>query len=243
MANYIYDTTQTTKKTTTLLAQTFGWVTIGLLVTSVISIGLAFLLNTLLMNATSAAQELALMNNYMIVLGAASIVQFVLVLVIQFGVIRKGPMEKNITVPYLLYAANMGIVLSFLVLLVEFDILVSSLAITVILFAMMYLFAKQTKRNLNGLAIVGSSLLIGGLLLALLNFFLRSSDLEWMVSFILFGAIMLITLFDIWQVNKASQAGVTSKNLALFFAFNLYVDFVYIFIRIVYFIALSRSRR
>lgn len=244
MASFINgSTTQEAKKTTSLLAQTFGWMTIGLFVTTLVSIGIAFLLNFLLQNQATEVERIALINNYYIVLGVAGIIQFVLVMVIQFGVIRQGPMNKNITVPFLLYVANMGVVLSFLVLVVEFDILASSLAITLILFALMYLFAKQTKWNLSGLAIVGSSLLIGGLILSLVNLFLGSSQLDWLLSFVLFGAIMLITLFDIWQVNKVSQAGETNKNLALFFAFRLYVDFVYIFIRIVYFILLSRSRR
>lgn len=244
MASFINGSaTQEAKKTTSLLAQTFGWMTIGLLVTTLVSIGIAFLLNFLLQNQATEVERIALINNYYIVLSVAGIIQFVLVMVIQFGVIRQGPMNKNITVPFLLYVANMGVVLSFLVLVVEFDILASSLAITLILFAMMYLFARQTKWNLNGLAIVGSSLIIGGLILSLVNLFLGSSPLDWLLSFVLFGAIMLITLFDIWQVNKVSQAGETNKNLALFFAFRLYVDFVYIYIRIVYFILHSRSRR
>jgi len=241
MADYIYGTTKEAKKTS-LLAQTFGWVTIGLILTSVISIGLALLFNTLLNNAGTNAEQTALMNIYLIVLGIASVIQIVLVIVIQFSVIRKGPTEKNITVPYLLYAANMGIVLSFLVLLMEFEILVSSLAITVILFALMYLFAKQTKLNLRPAGIVGGTLLIGGIILSIVNIFLQSSGLDWLLSFVLFGAVMLITLFDLWQVAKASEAGVTSKNLAVFFAFNLFVDFIYIFIRIIYFVLRARSR-
>jgi len=242
MSNYIYETAKEEKKTS-LLSQTFGWVFVGLLITSIISISLAFMFNYFLVNAASEAAAASLMGTYLVVLGVASVVQIVLMFVIQFGVIRKGPTEKNIQVPYLLYTGTMGVVLSFLVLFVAFDVLASSLAITVLLFGLMYLFARQTKRNLNGLAIVGGSLLMGSFILMLVNIFLQSSQLDWILSFVLFGAIMLITLFDIWKVSKASEAGVTSKNLALFFAFQLYVDFVYIFIRIVYFITIARNRR
>ncbi len=241
MAGFIYDST-TSKKQTSLLSQTFGWMTIGLLLTVTFSIGLAMLFNFLLANATTSGEQTSIMNTLLTLVGVASVLQFVLLLVIQFGVIRKGPSEKNITIPFLIYTANMGVILSSLVLFVAIDVLLSSLLITLILFATMTLFARQTRWNLSGAGIVGGSLFLGGFILMLVNFFLGSSSLEWMVSFILFGAIMLITLFDIWQVSKVSESGVSNRNLALFFAFNLYIDFIYIFIRIIYFIGLSRAR-
>ena len=240
MANFI-DTPIVEKKKTSLLAQTFGWVFIGLLITTVLTVGLAFIMTSLLNNANPVQQE-AILNNYLIALGVSSVIQFVLVLVIQFAVIRKGPTTKNMLVPYVIYAANMGVLLSFLALVIEFDILAASLGITMILFAFMYLIAKQTKRNLSGLAIVGSSLMLGGLALLLFNFLFRSSELDWLISFVLFGAIMLITMFDIWRITKISETGETSPGLALYFAFTLYVDFIYILIRIIYFIGLSRRR-
>lgn len=238
MSEYTYQEVKVEKKMS-LLAQTFFYVFIGLLVSSVISISLALIVNQLILNATGAAAQ-AMLNNYLIAVGISGFVQLILVFYIQFSVIRKGPMEKNIFVPFMIYAANMGILLSVLMVVYSFEVMGLALAITVILFAMMALYAKQTKRNLSGLAIVGSSLFIGSLILMLINIFLQSSPLDWMLSFVLFGAIMLITLFDIWQVSKASEAGVSSKNLALFFAFNIYVDFIYILIRIAYFIGLSR---
>lgn len=238
MAQYIYQDAATTKKPT-LLAQTFTWVLIGLLITSAIGVGLALFINAILAGATLEAQK-PILTNYLIAVGISAVVQLILVFYIQFSVIRRGPMGKNITVPYIIYTANMGILISALLVMYSFEVMALALAVTVILFAMMALFARQTKANLSGLAIVGVALLVGSLILMLINIFLRSTQLEWILSFVLFGAIMLITLFDIWQVTKASKAGLQSKNLALFFAFNIYIDFIYILIRVAYFIGLSR---
>lgn len=238
MAQYIYQDAATTKKPT-LLAQTFTWVLIGLLITSAIGVGLALFINAILAGATLEAQK-PILTNYLIAVGISAVVQLILVFYIQFSVIRRGPMGKNITVPYIIYTANMGILISALLVMYSFEVMALALAVTVIIFAMMALFARQTKANLSGLAIVGVALLVGSLILMLINIFLRSTQLEWILSFVLFGAIMLITLFDIWQVTKASEAGLQSKNLALFFAFNIYIDFIYILIRVAYFIGLSR---
>lgn len=228
-------------KKTSLLAQTFGWVAIGLAITSALAIGLALLIGNLLIN-TDAVGQAAILSNYSIVVIASGIIQFVLVMVIQFTVIRKGPTAKNMLVPYIIYTANMGVLLSSFVLVIETDILAASLGITLILFAFMYLIAKQTKRNLSGLGIVGGALLMGGLILTLVNFLLRSSELEWILSFVLFGAIMFITMFDMWRITKISETGETSKGLALYFAFTLYVDFIYILIRIIWFLGIARRR-
>ena len=54
----------------------------------------------------------------------------------------------------------------------------------------------------------------------------------WVISYGMFAAMLLITIFDINRVKKASDAGEQSNNTAILCAFSLYVDFIYIFIRI-----------
>lgn len=234
MANYIYQDARVEKKAS-LLSQTFLWVMIGLLVTSVFTVGLAWLVSSMIASGNEAG-----LSTYLTFVGLSGFIQLILVFVIQIGVIRKGPTAKNITVPYLIYAANMGIVMSALALVLSFEVLGLALLITIILFAMMSLFAKQTKRNLSPLLMIGTSILVGALILTIVNLFVASSQLDWILSFVLLGAIMLITLFDIWQVMKVSETGETNSNLARFFAFSIYIDFIYIIIRIAYFIGLSR---
>jgi len=235
--------TSTEKKTgVTLLASSFGWMFIGLLITAGIAISVALLLGHFIAQAPDEATTQILMNRYITALIISAVAQFIMMFVIQFVFLRRGAGESNILIPYIIYTANMGFLLSFLILVTEIEVLAISLGLTVMIFGVMALYARLTKRNLSSLALVGTGLIFGSLVLALLNWLIQSNEIGWIVTFALFGAIMLITMFDVWQINKISQTGAQSRNLALYFALNLYIDFIYILLRVIYFVGLSRSR-
>ncbi|MDD2398142.1 MAG: Bax inhibitor-1 family protein [Bacilli bacterium] len=237
------DTSTKEKTGISLLASSFGWMFVGLLITTGVAVGIAFLLLGLINNAANEAAVITLMNRYMTVLIISGVVQLIMMIAIQFGVLRRGAGETNILIPYILYTANMGLLFSFIVLVTDISVIATSLGLTVSIFGIMALYARFTKRNLSGLALVGTGLIFGAIILALVNWILRSDQIAWIVTFALFGAIMLITMFDVWQINKISQTGVQSRNLALYFALNLYIDFIYILLRVIYFVSLARGRR
>lgn len=54
----------------------------------------------------------------------------------------------------------------------------------------------------------------------------------WIISYGMFAAMLLITIFDINRVKRIADSGEQSSRTAVLCAFNLYVDFIYIFIRI-----------
>jgi FtsH-binding integral membrane protein len=57
----------------------------------------------------------------------------------------------------------------------------------------------------------------------------------------MFAFILLITAVDVYRIKQTSELGMMSENLAIFFAFQIYYDFIYIFIRILAFIASRRD--
>ena len=81
-----------------------------------------------------------------------------------------------------------------------------------------------------------SSLFIGTLVLVLLNIFLQSSLISWIVSFAFLAYILIITTYDFHMINRiAGRSTFGNPNItALYCAFNIYVDFIFIFIRILY---------
>lgn len=85
---------------------------------------------------------------------------------------------------------------------------------------------------------LGFGLLMGSGILILVNLLMHSSTLYWVISFAIFAAMMFITIFDIWNIKKITERGEMSTNLELYCAFTLYVDFIYILIRIIYFLIL-----
>lgn len=238
----IYSSTET-KKATNLLAGAFGWMFAGLAVTAAVALVLAAVIGGLMANAADVtAQELILSHYSLVVLGSA-ILQFILMLVIQIGVLRRGVEGRNLLVPFLIYAANMGILFSYVALFTELAVLGMGLGLTVAIFGVMALYARFTKSNLSGLAIVGSGLLFGSLVLVVFNIFMGNQTIYWITTFAMFGAVMLITMFDVWKITRISETGANSRNLALYFALNLYVDFIYILLRVISFVGLARGRR
>lgn len=229
---------------TSLLASAFGWLFIGLLIMSVFAVGLSLIINYQLTHAADEAAAAFLVERYLGAVIICGIVQFVLIFVIQFRVLRKGAEGANLLIPYIIYTANTGVLLSFLVLILDdYTTLLIALGLTVLIFGVMALYARFTKQNLTGVGLVGSLLMLGALVLALFNWLLMSSLIDWIITFAFFGAVMLITMYDVWQLQKIAESGANSRNLALFFALRLFIDFVYILIRVIYFVAIARNRK
>ncbi|MDD3841246.1 MAG: hypothetical protein PHI75_00800, partial [Bacilli bacterium] len=50
----------------------------------------------------------------------------------------------------------------------------------------------------------------------------------------IFVAMLLITMYDVWRIQQIANRGGESNNLALYCAFSLYVDFMYILMRLIF---------
>ena len=61
----------------------------------------------------------------------------------------------------------------------------------------------------------------------------------------IFGIIFVITAIDINRVKKIAEMGGFSSdtNLAIYCAYTLYVDFINIFLRVLYYVMVSKSRK
>lgn len=211
-------------------AKVFLYMFIGLAITTAVAFITGYAI-VLAINNGASSELIA--NVYLGLLIASGISIFILMLVIQFVFLRG---KHSILVPAILYAVLMGILLSSFTLFIDWRILGLAFGITAGIFLIMTLIATLTKGNLSPLLMVGIGLLIGSGILALVNWLIQSSLIMWIVSFAVFAAMMFITMFDIWNIKKITEKGAMSNNLALYCAFTLYVDFIYIMIRILYFL-------
>jgi len=156
----------------------------------------------------------------------------------------KGRMD----IPFVLYAIVMGVFVSAFTMFVPFQVIAISFGITCVVFGVLALIGLTSKKDLSFLGLVALGIFFGAILVSLFNviwslFLPGFQSLYWVVSFAIFGAMMLITIFDVWRVKKIAQRGEQTNNVALFCAFNLYVDFIYIFIRVLSFVASIYGRR
>ena len=152
---------------------------------------------------------------------------------------------KTVGAAFFAYSIVMGALISPICLLDIWTVIIS-LGATCLSFAVMALIAWTTKKNLSGLAIFGMSLLIGAFVISLFNLIIYLivgfQPLYWLVSFLFFFAILILTVVDLNHVKKIAQSGMGTKNLAIWCALNLYVDFIYIFIRILAIVASIRNK-
>ena len=216
-------------------AKVFFYMFIGLAITT----GVAFGLGALLLY--KCPDFTVFRNVYLGLMIGSGITLIIMTFVINFVFLRG---KHSILIPALIYCILMGVLLSTFVILLEGNwwLLGEAFGITAGVFLILTLIAVVSKGNMSPLLMLGFGLLMGSGILVLVNLLTRSTTLYWIISFAIFAAMMFITIFDIWNIKKIAERGEMSSNLELYCAFNLYVDFIYILIRVIYFLILIYGR-
>ncbi len=226
------------------LAQVFGYMFIGLLITAVVAFGWNFILQKICFDGTGALTDSG--SRIIITTSIVSIVGMLLIsfLISILSIFRK----KAPWFGFILYAVFVG--LAFTVLLIA-GISVATVAeafgITALAFGSMFLIGYFTKSKLNWFAFAAIGLGIGILLTSIFwgVFYLISPKdailLDWVISLAIIAFEMIVVAADAYNIKKIATKGETNTNLALFCAFNMYCDFIVILIRIVAILARSKN--
>ena len=164
----------------------------------------------------------------------AFIMYIPLILWINFSVFKE---KSRPMIPYVLYSIVMGVFISGFTMFVPFHLIAISFGLTCLTFGIMFCIGWFTKKDLSILGMIGFGMIIGLLIIGLFNiiwmlFFPGFETIYWVISYGMFAAMLLITIFDINRVKRIADSGEQSNKTAVLCAFNLYVDFIYIFIRI-----------
>lgn len=224
---------------TSLLGKAFTYMFLFLLLTVAVTIGISAIFQF-------AIKDIDARNNaYTILLITASITQIVLTVVIAFTSLKKG---KAAVIPLVLYAVCMGILLSSFSMFLEWYTLAATFGIAALAFGGMALIGTRSKRA-TGMGLVGFGLLFGVLMVSLFNIiFAILLPGVWLIqniitSIIIVVAIMLITAYDVYNIKQISMRCQADNNLALYLAFNLYLDFIIILIHLLRLVAIFGSNR
>jgi FtsH-binding integral membrane protein len=81
----------------------------------------------------------------------------------------------------------------------------------------------------------------GLIILSIVNLFTASVSMDWFISFGIFGIVLLMVAYQVWYVKQITSAGEITRSEAMYLAFSLYISFINIFLRILRYLALSRS--
>lgn len=162
-----------------------------------------------------------------------------LVMVFAFGWVARSGSAKQVQLLFWSYAALMGVGLTPIFLLYTQSSLVRVFLITAGSFGALSLYGYTTKRDLTGM---GSFLYMGlfGLIIAMIvNFFLKSSGLDWALSFIGVGIFSGLTAYDTQRLREIYNSVDSSETLskkALIGALSLYLDFINLFLYLLRFL-------
>ncbi|MCQ2792224.1 MAG: Bax inhibitor-1 family protein [Bacilli bacterium] len=238
MATYDFNTStsgvssRVTQKS--LLSKCFTYMLLFLLLTAAVSVGVSLIFEKAISDVT--VRE----NAYFITLISASITQIFLTVVIAFTSLKRG---KASVIPLVLYAVCMGVLLSSFSLWLNWWTLAATFGIAALCFGAMALIGIFSK-NASPLGMVGFGLLFGVMMISLFNIiFALLMPQVWVIqniisSVIIVIAIMLITAYDVYNIKQISMRCEADGNIALFLAFNLYLDFIIILIHLLRLVAI-----
>lgn len=218
-------------------AKVFLYMFMYLLITGGVAFGLGYVISTSYVNSGYSDTVPTL---YLGLIIGSAVALFILVLIINFVFIRG---KHSVLVPSIIYAVLVGVLLSTFTIFVDWVLIGMAFAITAGVFGLMSLIAFLTKGSMAPLLMLAFGLFIGGAILGLVNFLIRSEMIAWVVSFVIFAAVMFVAMFDIWRIKKIAEQGEMSKNLSYYCAFVMYVDFINIFVRILYYLIIIFGNR
>lgn len=197
-------------------SKVFKWLFIGLLTT--------FASGFLAMNSISLLKFLFSGIGYIIVI----IAQLGLCVFLTARINKMQPSTAKIC--FVAYSILTGLTFSILFLMFKLDSIIMVFLVTALLFGLFAFIGKTTKMDLSKLGTFLLIGLIGVILLEVINIFLMNNSLN-MIACILSIVIFLgYIAWDIQRVKRMNDSGENNDNYAIICAFELYLDFINVFI-------------
>lgn len=212
------------------MKQVYLKMTVGLLITAFISLFLA---------DSGSYQQFCMTNRwYMWVL---LIAEFALVLGIGAGVAKLS--APTATLLFYAFSVVNGLYLTPIFWVYTTASLTKTFFITAGTFGAMTIFGYTTKQDLSRFGSILYMLLFGLLIAIVVNIFLHSQPLDWLISIIGLFIFVGLTAWDTQQIKTmaAYMPGDQIGRLSTIGALNLYLDFINIFLFLLRFFGNSRD--
>ncbi len=220
--NYSNTSEQVITRQNTLVRQVYAWMGAGLAITAVMA----------LITLSSPAILKAVFGNRLLFYGLL-IGELALVFILS-GAINKLS-EAAATMLFVAYSALNGVTLSLLALIYTSSSIASTFVITAGMFGAMSVYGYVTKRDLTSWGSFLFMGLIGIIIASVVNIFVASSAVSWVVSGI--GVIVFtgLTAYDTWKIKALAAEGITGRKPAILGALTLYLDFINLFLMLLRF--------
>lgn len=220
------------------------WFALGLLITGVVSLVTP---NLLLLLANNGVSVESLSNIYLAMIVVSVILMLPSIIIIHVQGFRKN--RVVMLLGYIIYALSMGVLLSALFLsFVDSGDGLGTICLAFFLtggvFFVMGAIGALTKKNLNMLWPILLSLMLGVMVISLVNMFINADIVYWITDFVMLGVMLIVIAIDTNNIKRLAESGSfdNNTNLAIYFAFNLYYDFIWLFVRIFIYIISAKNR-
>ena len=138
---------------------------------------------------------------------------------------------------FLLYSVINGISFSFILLIYTSSSIIGCFVSSAAMFGIMAVMGYTTNKDLTSFGKILSMGLIGLVIAILLNIFMKSGPLDYIISIAGVAIFTGLTAYDVQKLKRISMgveydgmAAASVKKLAVLGALNLYLDFVNIFL-------------
>lgn len=135
-----------------------------------------------------------------------------------------------------LYALLTGVSLAPVFLIYTQESIASTFFVTAGTFGTMSLFGYFTKRDLSPWGRYLFMGLLGIIIASVVNFFMQSTRLEWIITYVGVLVFVLLTAYDTQKIKnmlaERGEVNESSLKLALLGSFMLYLDFINLFLKL-----------
>lgn len=198
----------------------FGLMSIALLISGVTAFQFSETMLSMLMGGGS------------LMMYALMFAPFIFILVMNFGFNKLSPMALSLT--FIGFSVVMGMSLSTIFLIYDLGTIFKVFFITAGLFGTMAILGFTTSTDLSKMGTLLMMALIGMLIATVVNWFMHSSQLDYIISCV---GVLVFTGLTAYDVQRLKRIGMgveygtaTASKLAVMGALSLYLDFINLFI-------------
>ncbi|HEY3340649.1 MAG TPA: Bax inhibitor-1/YccA family protein [Anaerolineae bacterium] len=204
------------------IVKVYGWMTLALVITGLVSVATAMspdIMNTI---ASSGAFLFIVIAQLVVVIALSAVVR------------KLSPGVA--TGLFILYSALTGLTFSMLFFIYTATSIGQVFIITAGTFGLVSAYGYVTQRDLTSIGNLAFMALIGLILASLVNIFLASSVLSWVLSVV--GVIIFVALiaYDTQRIKRMAMVigedGEVQRKAAVIGALALYLDFINLFLRL-----------
>ncbi|MDE6718093.1 MAG: Bax inhibitor-1/YccA family protein [Muribaculaceae bacterium] len=209
-----------TSQTNAVMKRVYVRMFIGLLISAFCALGVA----------SSQAAMMFFFGNQIVFWGIL-IAMFAMAILIPVRMMKMS--TGTVLALFLVYSALMGVWLAPIFIAYRIGTIVYTLFITAGTFGAMSVYGYFTKSDLSKMGSYLMMALFGLIIAMVVNIFLKSSTMEWVISIV--GVLLFVglTAWDTQQVKRLSAANLDpalQDKLATMGAMNLYLDFINLFL-------------